>query len=227
MLIETEWEACNLAALIREYEDALPDGAWPNWVLGNHDRARVASRVGATKARAAALMLLTLRGTPTIYQGEELGMENVPIPHDRLQDPWEKNVPGHGLGRDPVRTPIAWEDAPHGGFSTAEPWLPMDLAPERIVARQSADPGSMLAFYRRLLALRRAHAVLRQGALADVRAEPGVLRYSRTLGDAVAHVAINWSDSPAEVTLPGTPVLATDGCEDGALAPGTGRLSLG
>lgn len=227
MLIETEWEAENLATLIGEYEAALPEGAWPNWVLGNHDRSRIASRIGPERARAAALMLLSLRGTPTIYQGEELGMENVPIPPDRVQDPWEKNVPGHGLGRDPVRTPIAWEDARHGGFSEVDPWLPMDLDPARIVENQTNDPASMLAFYRRLLALRREREALRRGALEDLRAEDGVLFYTRRAGDDVVHVAINWGESPVDIVLPGQVVLATDEVEVGALAPGSGRMSLG
>ncbi|MHA6325711.1 alpha-amylase family glycosyl hydrolase [Roseivivax sp. CAU 1753] len=226
MLIETEWEAENLASLIRDYEDALPSGAWPNWVLGNHDRARVASRVGPDRARAAAMMLLTLRGTPTIYQGEELGMENVPIPPDLVQDPWEKNVPGHGLGRDPVRTPIAWDDGPFGGFSDHTPWLPMDLDPARIVARQTSDPASMLAFYRKLLAHRRETPALRQGSLTDLRAEGGVLRYARRLDGVVAHVALNWGNASAEIEMAGRVLLATDDVETGPLAPGAGRLTL-
>ena len=81
-------------------------GTWPNWVLGNHDRSRIASRVGADAARAAAMLLLTLRGTPTLYYGDEIGMTDAVIPPELVQDPWEKRVPGFGLGRDPVRTPM-------------------------------------------------------------------------------------------------------------------------
>ena len=80
----------------------LPDGAWPNWVLGNHDRSRVASRVGPEQARVAAMLLLTLRGTPTLYYGDELGLPDVAIPPERVQDPWEE------AGRDPARTPMQW-----------------------------------------------------------------------------------------------------------------------
>ncbi len=93
----------------RDYEAALPPGAWPNWVLGNHDQPRIASRVGAAQARVAAMLLLTLRGTPTLYYGDELGMQDVPIPPRPVQDPWEKNEPGLGLGRDPERTPMQWD----------------------------------------------------------------------------------------------------------------------
>ena len=100
-LLTTPWEAGAIAALADAYEAALPDGAWPNWVLGNHDRPRLASRLGAAQARAAAVLLLTLRGTPTLYYGDEIGMRDVPVPADRVQDPWERRVPGQGLGRDP------------------------------------------------------------------------------------------------------------------------------
>jgi alpha-glucosidase len=125
-LISTAWQPQALASLIRAYEAALPPGGWPNWVLGNHDRARVASRVGAAQARIAAMLLMTLRGTPTIYQGEEIGMTNVTIPPDVVQDPFERNVPGFGCGRDPVRTPMPWTPHQHAGFSTGQPWLPLN-----------------------------------------------------------------------------------------------------
>ncbi|MHA7875535.1 alpha-amylase family glycosyl hydrolase [Roseivivax sp.] len=227
LLIEAPWEAETLAGLIADYEAALPEGAWPNWVLGNHDRARIASRVGAAQARNAMLMLLTLRGTPTIYQGDELGMENVTIPPERVQDPWEKNVPGQGLGRDPVRTPIAWEEAPFGGFSTVEPWLPMDLGAARIVARQEEDEASMLAFTRTLLALRKETPALTRGSLEEVRAEGAVLRYTRRLGETRLEVALNTGTTPAEIDLAGALLVSTHpGAEAGGrLRPGEGRVT--
>jgi alpha-glucosidase len=129
-LIGAQWSPENIARIVDAYEAALPPGAWPNWVLGNHDRARVASRVGPAQARVAAMLLLTLRGTPTIYQGDELGMENVPIPAERVMDPWEKNVPGKGLGRDPVRTPIAWTGGEGAGFTTGNHGCPSTREPE-------------------------------------------------------------------------------------------------
>ena len=124
-LLSTPWDARAIAALIESYEAALPEGGWPNWVLGNHDRSRVASRLGPAQARVAAMLLLTLRGTPTIYQGEEIGMTDVPIPPERVQDPWEKRVPGLGLGRDPARIPMLWDTSPNAGFTTGTPWLPL------------------------------------------------------------------------------------------------------
>jgi alpha-glucosidase len=90
-------------------------------VLGNHDRSRVASRLGDAQARIAAMLLLTLRGTPTLYQGDEIGMVDVTIPPERIQDPWERRVPGLGLGRDPVRTPMQWDESAYAGFSKCEP----------------------------------------------------------------------------------------------------------
>jgi alpha-glucosidase len=145
-LILTAWDARSIDRLIRDYEAALPAGGWPNWVLGNHDRHRIASRVGAAQARVAAMLLLTLRGTPTLYYGDELGMADVPIPPERVQDPWEINVPGLGLGRDPERTPMQWSAEPNAGFTDRTPWLPLaaDYASVNVEA-QRAEPGSMLA----------------------------------------------------------------------------------
>ena len=101
------------------------DGAWPNWVLGNHDRPRVASRVGHDQARVAAMLLLTLRGTPTLYYGDEIGMRQVAISPDQVRDPFEKNVPDIGVGRDGCRTPMQWDATRYAGFSTSAPWLPV------------------------------------------------------------------------------------------------------
>src|SRR3712207_12665 len=169
-LLSTSWEAPALAALITRYETALPPGGWPNWVLGNHDRSRLASRLGAAQARVAAMLLLTLRGTPTIYQGEEIGMTDVPIPPERVQDPWERNVPG--LGRDPQRTPMQWDTTALTGFSTVEPWLPVaaNHATDNVAA-QTTDSCSMLALYRALIRLRRAELALSIGGYKLVSAD--------------------------------------------------------
>ncbi|WP_247876891.1 alpha-amylase family glycosyl hydrolase [Azospirillum brasilense] len=193
-LLSTPWEAKALAALIRTYEAALPPGGWPNWVLGNHDRSRVASRLGQGQARVAAMLLLTLRGTPTLYQGDEIGMTDVAIPPDRVQDPWEKNIPGLGLGRDPVRTPIPWDGGPQGGFTTGEPWLPLGPDHDRVnVAAQAADPLSMLALHRALLALRRAEPALSVGRYEPVSAEDDVLVYERRHGRDRFRILLNLS----------------------------------
>ncbi len=210
-LLLADWTAETLARTIRTYEAALPAGAWPNWVLGNHDRPRIASRVGPHQARTAAMLLLTLRGTPTLYYGDELGLPDVPIPPDRERDPAGLREPGQGLGRDPVRTPMPWDASPHAGFGTAEPWLPLN--PDhatRNVAALAADPRSILTLYRRLIALRRATPALVGGAIHDVHARDGVLHYTRTLGPTRLAIALNLTDQPREPGLPdGTVLLST------------------
>ena len=202
-LIGARWEAAHLAELIRRYETLVPPGAWPNWVLGNHDRSRIASRVGAEQARVAAVLLLTLRGTPTLYYGDELGMEDVPIPPDLVQDPWERNLPGHGLGRDPVRTPMRWTGEPNAGFTTGEPWLPIGPDLDRInVAAEERVAGSMLDLIRRLTALRRAEPALRVGRYRAVGHDGSVLRYERVDKGHVLLVCLNLADAAASAALP-------------------------
>jgi alpha-glucosidase len=198
-LIKLPWEARTIDAAIRRYEALLPSGAWPNWVLGNHDRHRVASRVGAAQARVAAMLLLTLRGTPTIYYGDEIGMEDVTIPPNRVQDPWEKNLPGRGLGRDPERTPMQWDASPGAGFTTGEPWLPLgDFARTNVVA-QGDDPASLLTLHRRLISLRRAEPALATGGWRPVDAEGAVLAYERAESGARFLVALNLGAEPARL----------------------------
>ena len=124
-LLQTAWNAASIARIVEEYEAALPSGAWPNWVLGNHDKPRIASRIGEAQARVAAMLLLTLRGTPTIYYGEEIGMKDIPISSEQVQDPAEKNEPGLGLGRDPERAPMPWDKSVLAGFTSGKPWLPL------------------------------------------------------------------------------------------------------
>ena len=205
-LIFAEWRAEPLAALITRYESLIPDGEWPNWVLGNHDQGRIASRVGPERARLAAMLLLTLRGTPTIYQGDELGMTDVPIPPDRVRDPWELNMPGLGEGRDPVRTPMRWNGSVHAGFcpDDVEPWLPIGPDVDTVnVAAETEDPGSMLALHRALLTLRRARPSLALGDCERVEAHGEALVFERTLDGERTFVALNLGDGPCTVELPG------------------------
>ncbi len=203
LLLDAPWDAGILAETIAGYEAALPDGAWPNWVLGSHDAPRVAGRLGEEQARVAAMLLLTLRGTPTLYQGDEIGIGEVIIPPERVRDPRELREPGLGLGRDPARTPMAWDSSPHGGFSSAEPWLPLHANwLTRNVAVERADPGSLLNLYRALLALRRARPALAIGDIALAPAEGRVLSYARACGDEHLFVALNLGSEAARFTLP-------------------------
>ena len=127
------------------------------------------------------MLLLTLRGTPTLYYGDELGLENVAIPPDRVQDPWESNEPGLGLGRDPARTPMPWDDSTNAGFTTGTPWLPVnpDYRTRNVVgAGGRAAIDSRL--YRRLIALRREHAALRVGRFMALAADHDVFAFERS-----------------------------------------------
>jgi alpha-glucosidase len=192
-LISTHWEAAALAELIRRYEAAIPARGWPNWVLGNHDQPRIASRVGEARAALAACLLLTLRGTPTLYYGDEIGMTDVAIPAAALQDPAELREPGKGQGRDPQRTPMQWDAGAGAGFTRGVPWLP--LAPdhaERNVERMQRDPHSILALYRTLLALRRSERALHGGSIESVAAIGDCLVFDRVGGDSRLRIQINF-----------------------------------
>jgi alpha-glucosidase len=200
-LIFTPWNARDVASLVESYEAALPRNAWPNWVLGNHDRARVASRVGAAQARVAAMLLLTLRGTPTLYYGDELGMCDVEIPPELVQDPFERNVPGHGHGRDPARTPMQWDGTGSAGFTKGTPWLPVaDDYETNNVAAARKDPASMLTLHRRLLALRRAEPALAIGSYVPVEAEADMLAYTRERDGRRFLVVLNLGNRPRTFT---------------------------
>lgn len=191
-LIETDWNARKIASFIDDYEVALPDGGWPNWVLGSHDARRIAGKVGEAQARVAAMMLLTLRGTPTLYQGDELGIGDIAIPDDALRDPRELREPGLGLGRDPARTPMAWDRTPSGGFTQGTPWLPLhsDWA-SRYVEVQSSNPASMLTLYRTILQLRHRHPALSTGRYIGVDAQGDVLAYRREGEDESFLIILN------------------------------------
>jgi alpha-glucosidase len=140
---------------------------------------------------------LTLRGTPTIYYGEEIGMSDVAIPPDSVTDPWEKNVPGLGLGRDPCRSPMQWSAEPGAGFTSGRPWLPIGGQLSRVnVAAERDDPGSFLSLYRTLLALRRAEPALSMGSYWERWADAHVLMYERTASARRFLVALNFSDQP-------------------------------
>ena len=205
------WQAAAIRKVVDGLEAALPEGAWPNYVLGNHDEPRLASRYGREQARLAAMLLLTLRGTPTLYYGDEIGMANVPIPPEKEQDPFGKRVPGLGLGRDPERTPMQWAASPNAGFAPSEVkdlWLP--LAPdyqEVNVAHQLAEPRSMLNLYRRLLAYRRATPALQWGSYrpfdpGSPAAQETCFVFLRQADEQRVLVALNFSSQEQKLSLP-------------------------
>jgi alpha-glucosidase len=230
--LSAPWHARDIAKLIDDYEKALPIGAWPNWVLGNHDQPRVASRVGAKQAAVAAMLLLTLPGTLTLYYGEEIGMVNVPIAPENVQDPAEKNEPGIGAGRGPERTPMQWDSTPLSGFTTGQPWLP--IAPDHAIANVAAhgrDAHSMLALYRALIHLRSVYPALIDGKMQSIAAHDNVLRYQRVGANETLLILLNPSHKPVQVDTSGIILKSTHGDREGehiahstALRPAEGLI---
>jgi alpha-glucosidase len=199
-LITLPWNAPQIAAAIDQYEGALPAHGWPNWVLGNHDQPRIASRVGADQAKVAALLLLTLRGTPTVYYGDEIGMRDVPISPDQVRDPQGLNMPGKNLSRDPARSPMQWDAEPGAGFTEGTPWLPLDRNFPRVhVERLRQDPHSILAFYRRLIALRTREPALAEGSYAPFHADGQVIAFLREGAGQRLLIALNLTHKPCHL----------------------------
>jgi alpha-glucosidase len=216
--LRSPWDAAAFRQEVERFEAELPAEGWPTLVLSNHDVPRHASRYddpkhGEDRARVAATMLLTLRGTPFLYYGEEIGMRNTPIPDERVVDPLARLL-HPAVGRDPARTPMQWEPDPGAGFTTGEPWLP--LGPDfesRSVALQRRDRSSLLWLYRELIALRQRVPALHQGTYETLEAPEGLFAYERRAAESVARVALNFTDEPVELDLgPGTVItgLRTD-----------------
>jgi alpha-glucosidase len=228
-LLATPWEAIPLRSAIDMYVALLEPSDWPNWVLGNHDTSRVASRIGRAQARVAAVLLLTLRGTPVMYYGDELGMLDVPIPPEEIKDPHGQRVPGHSLGRDPERTPMQWDGTPNAGFTEGTPWLPVSKDADRVnVADQHRDPTSILNLYRSLLKLRTQEPVLVLGEYAPVESPAGTLAYLRMRDEKQILIAANLTGEPLSWDLParlavGRFLLSTDLDREGSL---DGRLEF-
>jgi alpha-glucosidase len=203
-LIQLPWTAPQIRDAIDTYESLLPMGGWPNWVLGNHDTQRLASRIGPAQTRVAAMLLLTLRGTPTLYYGDEIGMTDVPIAPEQVQDPFEKNVPGLGLGRDPARTPMQWDGSPNAGFTGELPWLPLaDDYPERNVATQRKDEHSLLCLYQALIQLRRDEPALSLGSYEEHDGGGRTLSWIRGFEGKRFLIALNLAHEPESIDLCG------------------------
>lgn len=229
-LILTPWNAADVRRLVDEYDAAVTQsGSWPNWVLGNHDQHRFATRVGKAQYRVAQTLLLTLRGTPTVYYGDEIGMEDGHIPEGRIVDPAALGQPDvAAAGRDPERTPMQWDTSPHAGFtnSGAEPWLPVAENFTAVnVAAQEQNPHSDLNYFRALTRLRGESAALtggtyrsletatgtpvQQGAASltggsyqNVQAGSGVFGYVREHQGEQVLVLLNFGSGDAPLGLP-------------------------
>lgn len=206
------WEAARVENVVEAYEAALPEGAWPNWVLGNHDQPRVASRIGAAQSRIAHMLLLTLRGTPTCYYGDEIALPAGTIPPHRVVDP--QGVNAGTPGRDPARTPMQWDNGPHAGFSTAAPWLPVsDDYATRNVAAQRTETTSMLTLLQRLLQLRRSSPALQSGSYHTLHAQgEGVFAYLRITEEERMLVVLNFTAIARPVDLSAADTTGTVLC---------------
>jgi alpha-glucosidase len=199
------WDQRLMRDAIAAYYAALPEGATPNFVLSSHDVHRLATKLGVANHRSAGLMLLTLRGVPTLYYGDEIGMTDVDVPRDKWQDPWAKNMPDIDVGRDPERTPMQWDASPNAGFCPAdvEPWLPVgDNLDTVSVAAQQDDPASTLGFYKQLLQLRRDLPALHRGDFAFIEGTPDtVMAYTRAADGDRLLVVINFGAAPLTVDV--------------------------
>jgi alpha-glucosidase len=195
-LLDTPWNALSLQAAIDSYFNALPQGAWPVWVIGGHDKQRIASKIGQGQARILAMLLMTLRGTPFFYMGDELGRGRSRVPPEAVKDAFEKLLPGYGLGRDPERVPMRWDRSSKGGFTSGVPWLPLNDDASCNVEQEVADERSILHLYRALIDLRRNKPCLVEGDYQPLRVRNEVLSYRRSLGKAAISVGLNTTGEP-------------------------------
>ncbi len=213
-LLKSPWGAGSFRRFLADHVPAVPPGGWPTIVFSNHDQPRHIDRWGdggdpTGRARAAALLLLTMPGAPFLYYGEELGMRNGTLRYRDLRDPYTKRFWPFRPGRDPARTPMQWDGSPHAGFTTGTPWLPLGQDAHRLnVAYESGNPDSLWSLYRRLIVQRRSSPALLTGdcRLVDCEAD-GCLLYQRTAKTAAGAVAalliaVNFTERTCECRWP-------------------------
>ena len=193
-LLDTTWDADTLGATIDSYLAAVKPHGWPNWVMGSHDKQRIASKLGGDRVGVAAILLFTLPGSAIFYQGDEIGMPDIDIPKKRVRDPFELRVPGYGLGRDPHRIPMRWSPSRHAGFTSGEPWLPVgDIEPAATVGEQREDESSLMNLYRRLIEFR-SIALSPDDPFQPWRNQAGVMLFERGEESRRFLVAANLSE---------------------------------
>jgi alpha-glucosidase len=194
-----EWNTEAVAGVIDQYQKSVPPHAWRTWTISSHDCPRNAARLVGEQTRVAAMLLLTLGGTPTHYYGEEIGMKGVPIPQEQARDPQGRRI---NRNRDPQRTPMQWDGSPLAGFTSGQPWLPIgDDVPTANVASQSDDPHSLLTLYRRLIALRGEQPVLVSGGLELISRQSPLLSYRRIGDNGQLLIVLNMSAEPQTYEL--------------------------
>jgi alpha-glucosidase len=211
-LLTQPWSASAFARALDRREAAFGPARWPTTVFSNHDQPRHVSHWGDGRdhdaiARASAVLLLTLRGTPFLYYGEELGVPTIDVPKEIAIDPPARHA-GPDFpwwNRDQSRAPMPWTGDEGAGFTTGRPWLPLPAdAATRNVARQRSDPGSVLSFYRRLLDLRRRSPALQRGSWRRLRTSaPGTLAYLRRAGDEAALIVVAFTGHAVSTTVEG------------------------
>jgi len=230
-LMGLPWSAAAYREFIDSYEAMLGVDDWPNYVLGNHDKHRLASRLGVDRARLMAVLQMTLRGLPVVYYGEELGLPDTPIGASEVRDPWEQRVTGRGYGRDPERTPMPWSGENGGGFTTETPWLPLGSASANLnVASERRDPESSLNLYQHLIHLRAQSPALIEGDYRSIDLGNGyVYGFIREIERQRFLVMLNFDYNPATVILHGRVgnwVAGTHAVEGDGLSGAEGELEL-
>lgn len=220
-LLDTPFEASAIRNEVETYISSLPPDAWPNFVWGNHDNPRLANRIGNENMSIATMMLLALPGTPFVYNGDEIGMENGVITEEQNKDPQGKRM-GLKWSRDPERTPMQWNRAKNAGFSESDsPWLPSgDAQNGRNVLDQMQDPNSLLNLTKDLLSARAENPALRHGEYTSLSIESdNIYAFGRDSGDQQIIVVINFSNEQQVLPMPegvtGTVLLSTERSDEG------------
>ena len=206
-LLGCPWNAGKMQNALQHGENVLEEDAWPTLVLNNHDNKRSASRYHTRenddRNKTAMTLLLTARGTPYLYYGEEIGMRNIKVPYNKIQDPPGKRYFPFFPTHDACRSPMQWEASPHAGFSSVEPW--MAIHPDftfRNVEAQKHDPESLYNFTRRLIELRKQHPALRKGLYQPLTFDPkSLMAYLRQTNDEIILVALNTAAAPSDFSL--------------------------
>lgn len=234
--LHSPWRPERFLRAIQDWEQALGDESWPTYVLNNHDNPRAATRYGRgeddSRLKVAATLLLTLRGAPFMYYGEEIGMRDIRVSRAEIKDPIGKRYWPFYKGRDGCRSPMQWDASPHAGFTTGQPWLPVHPNyRHRNVEAQLQDEQSLLNFYRRLLRIRKEKLALRRGLFQPLTFEPRrLLAYLRQDEHQTILVALNFSSRPVRLAMGRTlsavrwqPLISTQG---EPLMPRDGFLTL-
>ncbi|MCG6147187.1 alpha-glucosidase [Leptospira levettii] len=209
MFLFSPWKAERFYQIVKDFESALGEDNWPNYTLSNHDFPRHITRYEKgdetlDRAKLAACMMLTLRGTPFLYYGEEIGMKRQKVPFNKIQDPVGKRYWPFHPGRDPERIPMPWDGSDTTGFTTGKPWLPLYEDSNTLnVESQKQDPNSLFFTYKKLIQIRKDRKSLRKGKLKILLSDDKqALYYRRRDGKEETYIFLNFSSKPVRVSYP-------------------------